>query len=401
MKHRTNDTPIKGYRFRIYPTKDQEEQLARLFGSCRYVWNRALAEVKEEYADYTSSLEKGIPDLVPPAITSYSLLYRVLKYRNDPECLFLQDVSFAALQQPLLNLGKAFTNFFRKRARYPSFKKRSNSDSCNLTKNIFTIKDDRLQLIKIKGLIEIGWHRKLPGYPSSAVISKSTTGKYYISFICEYGPEKRDGKNQIGIDLGLKDFIVTSDGVRTSNPKCFKNGQKLLKRRQQALSRKIKGSNNRKKARLKVAKQHERIANQRNDFLHKLSRKLINENQVIGVETLRVKNMVKNRRLSKSISDAAWAQFTRYLAYKAIESQNTTLVHIDPWYPSSHICSNTDEKLDRKLKLSERSWRCPACKQLHDRDINAAINIKHQAILNMAYHKVPLGSGIVMRANAI
>jgi putative transposase len=180
--------------------------------------------------------------------------------------------------------------------------------------------------------------------------------------------------------MGIKDFFTQSDGVKVANPKHLYTHQKRLKRAQQALSKKKKGSCNRNKARLKVAKLHERITNLRTNFHHQLSRQLINDNQVIGIETLKVANMVKNRKLAKAISDVSWSSFFNKLIYKSQESQHCTVVRMDTYYPSSHICSETKEKLDRKLKLSERSWTCPYCGKTHDRDINAAVNIRDQAV---------------------
>jgi putative transposase len=391
---------VKGYKYRIYPTDGQKELLNKTFGCCRYIWNKVLSDTKVEYLHYLASKNIETINPVPiPNITGYGLAGRLPLLRTNPESSFLSEVSYDVLQQEMLHLGSAFSTFLKKRKGYPAFKRKDNKQSFTLTKNVFRFKEGKLYIAKCKEPIDVLFSKELPSVPTTAVITKSPTGKYYISFTCEYIPVKTNGTGVIGIDLGLKDFIVTSNGIKVPNPKHLKKYEKLLKRRQQALSRATKGSKNRLKAKQKVALIHERISNCRNDFQHKLSRKLINENQVIGLELLKVKNMVRNRKLAKSISDAGWSSFVSKLAYKAKESQNTSLVFMDTWYPSTHICNTTKLKLDSKLKLSDRTWQCPHCLQVHDRDLNAAMNIRDEAILAIEINKVPLGSGISIIAN--
>lgn len=265
------------------------------------------------------------------------------------------------------------------------------------------MKDGKLYIAKSRDVnLEIGYGRRgkeriLPSEPSSATITKTSTGKYYISFVCEYIPNKTNGNGEIGIDLGIKDFIVTSNGDKITNPKYYKLHERNLKRKQQVLSRSKKGSNNRNKARLKVASIHEKLSNLRNNFQHQLSRKLINENQVIGIENLMVKNMVKNRKLSKSISQVAWSSFINKLLYKAIESQHCNIVRMDTFYPSTHICNSTQKKLDFKLNLKDRDFKCPHCNLVHDRDTNAAMNIRDEAVRQLALH-APDISGMILLA---
>ena len=381
---------VKGYKFPIYPNKDQIELLNKTFGCVRYVWNKALGEVKYEHEYYNAHKDLNtITPATPPNVTGYGLVNRLISYKRNPDTQWLNEVSSVALQQTMLHLGSAFSTFFKTRKGFPKFKKKTNKQSFTLMKNSFRFKGEQLFIAGSKDTLKVVYSRKLPSVPSSAVISKTASGKYYISFVCEYFPTKTKGNGKIGIDLGLKDFIVSSDGIKIPNPKNTKKYAVQLKRRQQSLSRKQKASKNRNKSRIIVAKCHERISNSRNDFHHKLSRRLVNENQVIGLEMLKVSNMVKNRKLSKHISDAGWSSFTTMLNYKSSETQNCSLVYMDNYFPSTNVCNIDGFKLPVKLKLSERSWVCPKCGTHHDRDINAAINIRNEAILTLHGFKIP------------
>lgn len=391
---------VKGYKYRIYPTTDQIELLNKTFGCVRYVYNRALAEAKLEYENYLAL--KNANTLIPPTVpsnTGYAFINKLSGYKSDPETLWLKEVDSVALQQSMLHLGSSFSKFFKERKGYPKFKNKHGHQSFSLMTNSFRFKDKDLFISKSKESLKVIYDRPLPSAPSSAAISRTPTGKYYIGFVCEYIPVVTTGTKETGIDLGIKDFIVTSDSLRIANPKHLKQQQYNLKRKQQSLSRKCKGSKNRNKARIKVALIHESITNQRRDFLHKLSTKLINENQVIGLEKLKVSNMVKNRRLSKSISDVAWSTFTRMLEYKAVASQHCNIVYMDLWYPSSHICNIDGYKLDYKLKLSDREWICPQCDTVHDRDINAAINIRNEALKALVVHGATKARGCIILAS--
>lgn len=391
---------VKGYKFEIYPNKEQIELLEKTFGCCRFVWNKALAEAKQEHEFYIA--HKDVNSIIPvlkPNVTGFGFVNKLTWYKANPEYQWLNEVNSVSLQQAMLHLGASYSEFFKKRKGYPKFKKKSNRQSFTLMNNSFRFKEGEFYIAKSKEPLEVKFSRALPSAPSSCVISKTPSGKYYVSFICEYFPEKTNGSGKIGIDLGLKDFLVDSNGNRFTNPKYLEHKQKKLARYQRALSRKQKGSQNRNKSRLKVAKLHEDITNARNDFLHKLSRKLVNENQVIGVEKLKVKNMVKNRRLAKAISSASWSRFCEMLNYKSRESQNCSIVYMDTYFPSTHTCNNTGLKLDYKLKLSQRTWKCPHCGEEHDRDLNAARNIRDEALVTMELHKVPDHSGIVLIAN--
>lgn len=257
-------------------------------------------------------------------------------------------------------------------------------------KSAFRFNEGKLYIAKSKQHVKIDYSRELPSAPDSLTISKTQTNKYYISFICKYQPKKTSGSGIIGIDLGLKHLVTLSTGEKVSNPKYLNKYQKKLRRLQQSLSRKQKGSRNKEKARLAVALQHERIVNCRKNHLHQLTRRLVNENQVIGLESLVIRNMVKNRKLSKHIYDASWSMFIQQLMYKAKESQHVTIVFADQFFPSSHLCSVTSKHLDRKLKLSEREWQCPHCGENHDRDINASINLRNEAM--RAYNMFPVNN---------
>ena len=374
----------KGYKYRIYPTAEQITLLNQTFGCCRYVYNRALAEAKAEYEYYLAHKDISATALVKPSLAGFSLANKLPSYKSDPQSLWLRDANSVALQQSLLNLGKAFSTFFKSRKSYPSFKSKQGHQSFTLMQNSFRLKDKEVFIAKSKDALNVNWSRDLPSSPSSAVISRTPTGKYYISFICEYTPEQTSGTGQIGIDLGLKDFLASSDGSKVSNPKHTKRYARQLRRVQQSLARKKKGSSNRTKAKLKVALCHEKIANTRNDFLHKLSTKLVNENQVIGLEMLKVANMVRNHKLAKSISDVSWSRFCAMLQYKAIASQHCMLVYMDTWYPSSQLCNTCGTQRDVKLKLSQRDWICTSCGTQHDRDTNAARNILKKALSEVA-----------------
>ena len=390
----------KGYRFQIYPTAEQRDLLERTFGCCRYVYNRALAEAKDEYQKYLALREASpLAALQKPDVSGYGFSARLPQYKADPKSSWLTEVSSVALVQSMLHLGEAFQRFFKEKKGYPQFKKKQNKQSFTLmAANSFTLRDGVFTMAKCKTPIKVGFSRELPSAPSQCTISRTPSGKYYVSFLCEYSPEKTSGTGQIGIDLGIKDFATLSTGEKIPNPKHYVSAQRRLKRLQQILARRKKGSANRKKARLAVAKQHERIANLRNTFHHQLSRRLVNQNQVIGLEGLKVANMLGNRKLSKHIADAAWSAFAQKLAHKVAESQHATLVQMDPFYPSSHLCSVTGQRLDRKLDLKERDWHCPHCGQVHDRDVNAACNILNKSLETLAKYDTATVAGSVVLA---
>lgn len=350
----------RAYKFRIYPTPEQETVLRKTIGSCRFVYNWALAQRREAWVTQKKSvsynaMSKGLTDL-----------------KDSPEKTWLNEVSSVCLQQSLRNLDVAFVNFFKKRGGYPSFKSRKNGGSARFLDNAFRIEGDNLFLAKIKTPLKVVWSRKLSGEPSQCVVSQNASGQWFASFLCEEEIVKLPHSDKkIGVDLGIETFASTSDGQKFGQPKRIRKLRKKLARLQKLYSRKKKGSKNREKARIKAARLHQHIADTRKDFLHKLSTKLIRENQTIALEDLAVKNMVKNRKLSRCISEQGWRDFRTMLKYKA-EWYGRELLIVDRFWPTSKTCSYCGRK--KNLSLDVRKWTCE-CGATHDRDINAAKNI--------------------------
>lgn len=396
----TPATPFKkGYRYRIYPTPTQRELLEQTFGCCRYVWNRGLRDAKTEYEHYLAMKQAPCAiEPIKPDVGGYGFVMRLPGYKADPACPWLSNVSAVALQQVMMHLGMAFKRFHQTRRGYPRFKKKVGSQSFTLMRTAYSFHDGQLYIAKSQEPLVVSYSRPLPSDPSSLTITKSATGKYYVSFICEYIPPKTTGTGRIGIDLGLTTYATLSTGERIPNPRHYVSAHHKLSRLQKHLARKQRGSRNSTKSRIALALQHEYVANCRHDFQHQLSRRLVNDNQVIGLEELRVKNMARNRHLAKHVMDAAWAGLTYKLNYKAIESQHCTLVYMDVWYPSSHLCSVTGLKLDRKLNLSERGWLCPHCGQTHDRDLNASLNILQESERVLGHHRPEDVAGRILLA---
>jgi len=347
-----------------YPTDEQKVILARTFGCCRFVYNWALrqrtdAYYKEHKRLYYKDLSAMLTDL-----------------KKQEQYTWLSEVASVPLQQSLRHLDKAFINFFEGRGEYPSFKKKRHQQSATYVGTAFTWREGKITPAKMNEPLDIRWSRPLPkdAKPSAITISKDCADCYFISILVEEEIEHLPHSEQhVGADLGLKSFVALSTGEVVGNPKFFSKDEKKLARAQKQYAKKKKGSKNRDKARLKVARLHARIADRRRDFLHKLSTKLIRENQTICVETLAVKNMVKNRHLAKAISDVGWSEFVSQLEYKA-DWYGRTLVKIDRWYPSSKRCFDCGHVLN-SLTLDVREWTCPECGVSHDRDINAANNI--------------------------
>lgn len=366
----------KRIRVEIKPTNEQKEILNKTFGCCRFVYNKVLTDTIKEYQNYKNGLNKK------PKTNGYFLLNKLPEIVNNLETLWLSEVSSVALQQTLINLSKAYSNFFKTKVGFPKFKNRYSNQSFNLAgKYTFSIKDNCLELAKIKTSIKVYWDKRgVPMDPTSVTITKSKTNRYYASFVVESIPKIVESSGSIGIDLGLTHFATLSNGAKINNPRCFNKYQKKLRRAQQSFSRKQKGSKNKSKAGHYVAKIHEKIANSRDDFIHKTTTDLVNKYKVIGIETLKSKNMVKNKNLSKAISDVAWGKFKETLLQKVMATTDSTLVFMDTFYPSSHICHETDRRITGKLKLSQRSFKCEHCLQTHDRDINAAKTIERKAM---------------------
>jgi putative transposase len=304
--------------------------------------------------------------------------------KKEPECNWLNDVSSVPLQQCLRHQQMAFKNFFEGRAKYPTFKKKIRKQSTEFTKSAFKYRDDKIYIAKSKEPLNIRWSRKLPSKPSSINLSKDSAGRYFVSCLCEFEAKKCSvSPNMIGIDLGIKDLFVTDKGEKVGNPRHTQRYEQKLAKAQRRLAKKKLGSKNRAKAKHKVARIHVKISDCRKDKLHKLSRRLVNENQVICAETLKVKNMMRNPKLAKHIADASWGEFMRQIAYKA-DWAGRDFVQIDTFFPSSKRCNCCGHIVD-KLPLHIRQWTCPSCETELDRDINAAVNIKAAGLAVLAF----------------
>ena len=354
----------RAYRYRFYPTPAQEAVLARTFGCARYVYNWALRVRTDAYSQRQERL--GYHE-ASAALTAL---------KQQPETAWLNEVSSVPLQQALRHLDHAFRNFFESRARYPSFDKKHGRQAATYASSTFRwdAQTRALTLAKMDAPLDIHWSRPFTGMPTTVTISKDTAGRYFVAFLTEEAIAPLSVvKTMVGVDRGLKDLAVLSTGEKVANPHHLRRSACKLAHAQRHLARKQKGSKNRAKARLKVARVHARIADQRLDGLHKLTTRLIRENQTVCVESLAVKNLVRNRPLAKAISDVGWGELVRQLEYKA-EWYGRTLVKIDRWYPSSKHCRACGHLLD-SLDLATRQWTCPACGVGHDRDINAAQNI--------------------------
>jgi len=354
----------KAYKYRIYPTAEQVHILARTFGCCRYVYNWALRQRTDAY--YKDG-ERLYYEATAQRLTS-------LKKQADH--VWLNDISSVPLQQSLRHLDTAFRNFFEGRAQYPKFHKKHGEQAATYASTAFKWDGTSLTLAKMSEPLNIVLSRPLPkgAKPSTVTVSKDCANRYFVSILLEEDIKPLPVVNkQVGLDLGLKSMVVSSDGYTYGNPKFFAKDEKKLAQAQRRQTRKKKGSKNRAKARHKVAKIHAKIADRRRDYQHKLSTQIIRENQIVCVESLQVKNMVQNHSLAKAISDVGWGEFVRQLEYKA-KWYGRTLVRIDKFYPSSKRCFDCGHVLDT-LSLDVRVWTCPECGVIHDRDINAAKNI--------------------------
>ena len=354
---------LKAFSYRFYPTPEQESLLRRTLGCVRLVYNRALATRTEAW--YKDKKRVGYAE------TSSMLT----EWKKIEELDFLSEVSCVPLQQCLRHLQAAYTNFFDGRAKYPNFKKKRNGGSAEFTKSAFKFRDGQVYLAKSTQALPIRWSRTLPDgcRPSIITVKLASSGRWSVSLLVDVEIEALpQSDNQVGIDLGITSLLALSTGEKIANPKGFKAKYYKLRRAQKSLSRKQKGSNNRHKARLKVAKVHQEITDARKDHLHKLTTRLVRENQTIAVEDLAVKNLVKNRKLALAISDASWGELVRQLEYKC-DWYDRTLIKIDRWFPSSKRCGDCGHIVN-KMPLNIREWDCPNCGMHHDRDINAAKN---------------------------
>ena len=364
---------ISATRVRIYPTPEQAVFLNQQFGAVRFCYNKALLIIRNQYQRHGVSLraKRDIKPLL--AVAKKSRKYHWLK-----------SFDAIALQQSIIHLDTAFAKFFKKTARFPRFKsKRSKQSSYHCTS--VSVGDDWIKIPKMAP-IKARIHRELEGSIRSITVSRTATGKYFASILTDDGlnaPIPIQTLDQVvGIDMGLTDVCITSEGVKTPNPRFLKNAASNLRRKQKALSRCQKGSRGRAKARLLVAKAHERLANTRADFQHKLSRQLVDDNQAVVVETLKITNLLKNHRLAKHIADVSWDGLIKKLTYKAMRA-GKHLVKINPWFASTKTCACCGYKI-ASLPLAVRTWDCPACGTTDiDRGINAAINIRQQGLIHL------------------
>jgi putative transposase len=353
---------------RLYPTNEQQQALAKAFGCSRWWWNYALNKTIQTYQETGKGLsDKALNSLLPQLKKEYE---------------WLKETYSQVYQSTTRNLSRAFINFFEKRAAFPRFKSRKARQSIQYPQSVKI----EAQYLKVPflGLIEAKFHRLFEGKIKTVTISKSQSEKYFASILFEVEDDEPESSTEgkiAGIDLGLKDFAIVHDGEKTSkfaNPKHLAKHQRNLARKQAKLARKQKGSKSREKARKLTARVYERVRNVRQDFLHKLSRKLVDDNQVIIVENLNIKGMVRNHNLAKAISDVGWGMFVNFLSYK-LERKGGKLVEIDRWFPSSKLCSKCLYQIS-EMPLDIRSWTCPSCGTHHDRDENAAKNIRAEGI---------------------
>ncbi len=349
----------KAYRFRLYPNQEQKAFLAKCFGCSRFVYNHFLRLTTDIYAETKKSLR----------YKEWAKLLTHLKKEYE----WLKEVNSQSLQQTLKDLETAYVRFFKGLAKFPNFKKRSNKQSFRVPQHFSITENGQLKLPKMTP-IKMIIHRPIEGEIKSVTITKTPSGKYYASIVTELEILKAPlNGEKIGLDLGLKDFAITSKPEKFPNPRYFQRSLRRLKIRQRRLSRKVKGSNNRSKARQTVARVHEKVANQRLDYQHKISLKLTCENQAISCEDLNIKGLVKNRKLAKQISDVAWGQFLTLLEYKG-ELYGCEISQVERFFPSSKRCSNCGY-IKEDLTLKDREWTCPECNIQHDRDLNACLNL--------------------------
>jgi putative transposase len=363
----------RAYRFRFYPTLEQKTNLAQTFGCARVVYNYMLRIRSDAW--YKEQKRIGYHET--------SALLTDLK--KNPEYVWLNEVSSVPIQQSLRHLQTAFQNFFAKRTKYPTFKRKHDKQAATYAASAFSWNGETLKLAKMSENLNIRFSKTIPkaAKVTTITVSKDAAERYFVSLLCDDAVEaKKEVTESVGIDLGLTHFAILSTGEKIASPNTFRRNQTKLTKLQRRLAKKQKGSANRTKARLKVARLHAKIADSRKDFLHKLSTRLVSENQTIAIETLAVSNMQKNRCLAKSISDASWFEFVRQLEYKS-KWYGRTLVGIDKWYPSTKRCNNCGYTA-QKIPLNVREWSCPECETTHDRDINAARNILTAGLAELA-----------------
>ena len=357
---------FRTYQFELQPTQEQKALLDKHFGCVRFVFNHFLNERKEQYqADKKSD-------------NYYKQAATLTELKKKEETAWLKEVNSQSLQFALRCLDTAYVNFFRGNAKFPRFKSRKKKNSFTVPQ-FAKLKGGRFFAPKFKEGIKVNVHREVKGEIGKCTLSKTPTGKYFVSILSEeqYQPKEKTG-SVCGVDLGLKDFAITSDGVKFKNNKYTKHYEKELAKAQRHLSRKTKGSNSFERQRRKTARIHEKITNSRMDNLHKVSHRLVSDYDIIALEDLNVKGMVKNHKLAKHISDASWGTFIRLLEYKA-DWNDKQIVKVNRFYPSSKTCGGCGW-INQDLKLSDREWTCNSCGVVHDRDVNASVNILKEGL---------------------
>ena len=369
----------RAYKYRIYPTKTQEVMLAKMFGCSRFVWNHYLNKNQQHYL---ANKEKQEQNRMKGYLSYFDNAKNLTDLKKEEDKKFLSEAITQSLQATLKHLDSSYKRFFSKASGFPSYKKKNGKQSFTIPQYV-KISGKKIKMPKFGGGIKIVIDREMTGRIITAVVSKTPSGKYFVSLLTEEDIQTLpENKKAVGIDLGITSFAYLSDGKEIKNIKSLRKSEKKLKIAQRHLSRKKKGSKNKEKARLKVACLHEKIFNRRTDFLHKTSKKIVDENQIICLENLSVKNMMKNHKLAKAIGDCSWSTFVNQIEYKA-KWYGRTVVSIDRFFPSSKVCSECGYKNDR-LTLKDREWTCSGCGVFHIRDWNAAKNILKQGLNSLS-----------------
>lgn len=349
------------FRYRFYPNPEQADLLVRTFGCVRFVYNKARAAREQAWSERKENVS---------FIKTNSML---TAWKKEENLSWLNDVSSVPLQQALRHLDSAYRNFFNYKKGYPRFKSKNSKQSAEFTKSGFKWSPGFIKLAKMNDPLKVSWSRNLPSPPSTVTVIRESDGRWFVTFfVISDVAELPTEKNSVGVDLGLINFVTLSTGEKINNPRFLEKKNRKVRKLQRGLSKKKKGSNNRKKAKIKLARAYSKATDARRDFHHKLSSRLVNENQVICLETLSINGMLKAKLMSRSIADAGWGEFVHQLQYKSWWN-GRTIVKIDRWYPSTKTCS--DCGFIQTLSLSDRDWVCDNCNTSHDRDVNAAKNI--------------------------